>query len=143
MAETMGSITDIEMIYCDLDPDSRRQTESILSSVGLPVLATGNPQIASSLIDEKRFTCLILCFQGMDLALACVAAHARRVCPHTAIVIVFNGRDTANQAANSVCTAVQTAELADRFLLRPTAHELLEALSAVVPIERRYLASTA
>lgn len=138
----MGSITDVEMIYCDLDPDSRRRTESVLSSVGLPVLATGNPQIASSLIDEKRFTCLVLCFQGMDLALACVAAHARRVCPHTAIVIIFNGTN-ANQAANSVCTAVQTAELADRFLLRPTENELLEALSVVFPIERRYLASTA
>ncbi|MBI4534015.1 MAG: hypothetical protein HY711_08700 [Candidatus Melainabacteria bacterium] len=120
MLESISENPLTQLICCDAQPDSRRKLTEKLIGFGYPVLATGNPQIASGLIQEQGFGALVVSMEKMKLSMISVVVDARRVRPNLPIVIIFNEAGT---------EAIPPG-LADLVLVKPTDRKLKESLRA-------------
>jgi len=118
MTQEMATESERPVLCCDPEPDSRRQITEKLDSFGYSVLSTGNPQIASALIQEQSFAALVVSLQKMTLSAISVAIEARRLKPNLPIVVLFN-----EHGLYSLPTG-----LADLVLVKPSDHTFRESL---------------
>lgn len=125
MFEPISGNSLTQLICCDAEPDSRRKLTEKLIGFGYPVLATGNPQIASGLIQEQGFGALVVSMEKMKLSMISVVVDARRMRPNLPILVIFNeaGREAIPPG------------LADVVLVKPSDRKLKESLRAFT--ERR------
>lgn len=120
-----------QILCCDPDPNSRYRATEQFSALGYVVLSTGNPQIASALVQEKPFAAVVIVIQKINLAMIAVAVDARRSKPNLPILVILTetGRSTI------------PAGLADIVLVTPSERAIRESLQALT--EPRQLATIA
>jgi CheY-like chemotaxis protein len=107
-----------QLLFCDAEPDSRCRLAEKLNGFGFTVLATGNPQIASGLLQERSFAALLVSMDKMRLAMVPVIVDARRCRPDLPIVVILSesGRETIPPG------------LADLVLVNPSDRKLRDSL---------------
>ena len=118
-----------QILCCDAEPDSRQKLTEKLISFGCSVLATGNPQIASGLIQEQNIAALVVSMDKMKLSMVSIIVDARRSRPHLPIIIILTevGHDTI------------PVGLADLVLVSPSDRKIKQAVVSFVKMDKEQM----
>jgi DNA-binding NtrC family response regulator len=78
-----------QLLVCATHPDERLQLIHKLSAQGFSVMATGNANVASSLVQERPFKALIFSVPCLKLSMLSLLVLARRSQPQMPVMLVF------------------------------------------------------
>lgn len=115
-----------QVLYCDVEPDCRAKATERLSELGYGVLATGNPQIAAAIAQEKPLGALVVSSRTANLALLSLLREMRQQKPSLPILFILEQ-----------CGGLSVPSgLADILLISPTDRAISQALRALTSSRR-------